>query len=81
MYNLTLGKLYKWLVLAIKTRKDDIIRRKAMIKKCREDRDNQISQAELRDQKRVTELAEAEEKFKDEHKDDIEAAIKAEQEE
>ncbi len=40
MYNLTLGKLYKWLLLAIRTRKDDIIRRKAMVKRCREDRDN-----------------------------------------
>lgn len=28
-YHLTLGKLYRWLLLAIKTRKEDIIRRKA----------------------------------------------------
>jgi hypothetical protein len=40
MYNLTLGKLYKWLLLAIKTRKDDIIRRKTYRKKYREDREN-----------------------------------------
>lgn len=39
-YNMTLGKLFKWLQLALKTRKDDIIRRKALTKKCREDRDN-----------------------------------------
>jgi len=39
-YNLTLGKLFKWLLLAIKTRKDDIIKRKALRKNCKEDREN-----------------------------------------
>jgi hypothetical protein len=29
-YNLTLGKLFKWVLLALKTRKEDIVRRKAM---------------------------------------------------
>ena len=31
-YNMTLGKMYKWLLLAIRTRKEDIIRRKALKK-------------------------------------------------
>ncbi len=38
-YNLTLGKLFKWLMLAIRTRKDDIVRRKALKRKAREDRE------------------------------------------
>ena len=29
-YNLTLGKLFKWVLLALKTRKEDIVRRKAL---------------------------------------------------
>lgn len=52
-YNLTLGKLFKWLLLAIKTRKDDIVRRKALRRKTREDREKQIELAELREKKRI----------------------------
>lgn len=29
-YNLTLGKLFRWMLLAIRTRKEDITRRKAL---------------------------------------------------
>lgn len=35
-YNLCLGKLFKWALLALKTRKDDITRRKALKLKARE---------------------------------------------
>ena len=38
-YNMTLGKLFKWLQLAIRTRKEDIIRRKALKKRAREHRE------------------------------------------
>jgi hypothetical protein len=38
-YNLTLGKLFKWTLLALKTRKDDITRRKALKLKAREYRE------------------------------------------
>jgi hypothetical protein len=38
-YNLTLGKLYRWLLLAIKARKEDITLRKARCKKAKEDRE------------------------------------------
>jgi hypothetical protein len=41
-YNMVLGKLFKWLLLAIKLRKEDITRRKALKKKAREERDAQI---------------------------------------
>jgi hypothetical protein len=38
-YNMTLGKLFKWMLICIKTRKEDITRRKAMKKKAREERE------------------------------------------
>ena len=41
-YNLCLGKLFKWSLLAIKTRKDDITRRKALTLKARENRETII---------------------------------------
>lgn len=47
---MTLGKLYKWLLLAIKTRKEDIIRRKAMRKKAREHREHQIEMTRKREE-------------------------------
>jgi len=36
---MTLGKLFKWLQLAIRTRKEDIVRRKALKKRAREQRE------------------------------------------
>ena len=39
-YHVGLGKLFKWLKMAIDTRKQDVIRRKAIQKKNREDRSN-----------------------------------------
>jgi hypothetical protein len=41
-YHLTLGKLYRWMLLAMKTRKEDITRRKALKKRAREHRERQI---------------------------------------
>jgi hypothetical protein len=76
-YHLTLGKLFKWMLLAIRTRKEDIIRRKALKKKDREERDKLKVMADDWLVKRGQDLIDAEEKFKEEHKDDIEAAQKA----
>jgi len=76
---MALGKLYKWLTLAIKTRKDDIVRRKAKEKKAREDRDKQIQLKSERGIKREKDVLEAEEKFKEEHKEEIEAALRGEE--
>lgn len=78
-YNMTLGKLYKWLLLAIKTRKEDIVRRKGKEKKAREERERQILLKESRQVKREQDVIEAEEKFKEEHKEEIEAALKGEE--
>jgi len=69
-----LGKLFKWMLLAIRTRKEDIIRRKALKKKDREERDKLSVMADDWLVKRGQDLIDAEEKFKEEHKDDIEAA-------
>jgi hypothetical protein len=41
-YNQTFGKIFKWLRLALETRKTDITTRKAMSKKARENRENLI---------------------------------------
>ena len=38
-YNLLYGKILRWIQLAIKTRKDDIVRRKASKRKAREERE------------------------------------------
>lgn len=77
-YHMTLGKLFRWLSLAIRTRKEDIVRRKALKKRTREERENLLLLAEQLVTKREQDLLEAEERFKEEHKDDIEAAFKAE---
>jgi len=45
---LTLGKLFKWLIVAIKTRKDDITLRKVKKKKAREDREMKIKKEQDR---------------------------------
>ena len=47
-YNLTLGKLFKWLVLATKIRKEDITLRKVKKKKAREDRELKIQKEQDR---------------------------------
>jgi hypothetical protein len=58
-YNMTLGKLFKWLQLAIKTRKEDIVRRKALKKKAREHRETLIEQARKREEQHVNDLKDA----------------------
>jgi hypothetical protein len=45
-YNLAMGKLFRWLNLAIKTRKEDIIRRKTKEKLAKEERERLIALSE-----------------------------------
>ncbi|CDW73780.1 UNKNOWN [Stylonychia lemnae] len=78
-YNITLGKLFKWVLLALKTRKDDITRRKALKLKARDMRAQIMEAIDAREVKRGVDVQEAEDKFKEEHKDEIEAALKFEQ--
>lgn len=71
-YNMLLGKLFKWLKLAIETRKLDIVKRMALIAKNRNDREQKMQLKQERETKRETELTEAMEKFADDHRDEIE---------
>lgn len=75
---MVLGKLYRWMNAALKTRKDDVVRRKAKYKRAVEDRENKIDLADKRAKRRVEVVEEAEEKFKEDHKDEIEAYYKGE---
>ena len=72
-YNYAMGRLYRWLKLAIESRKFDVIRRNALILKERDERDTKIKQKEERNQKRQAELDEAIKKFNEDHKEEIEA--------
>ena len=62
-FNLTAGRLFKWLKLAIENRKYDIIRRRALVHKEREERDSKIKQKEEREAKRKADLEAAVQKF------------------
>jgi hypothetical protein len=66
-----LGRLYKWLTLAIENRKTNIVRRRALIQKDRDERDAKIKAREERAEKRDKDLADAKTKFEEEHKDEI----------
>jgi len=74
-----MSKLYKWLVLCIKTRKDEITYRKAGRKKAIQQRDQLIQKEQERQIRQEQELVEAEAKFSEEHKEEIELAQKWEQ--
>jgi len=41
-FNMTAGRLFRWLTLAVEQRKADIIRRKALIQKERDERDSKM---------------------------------------
>ena len=64
-YHVGIGKLFIWLRKAIEARKLDIIRRKALAKQAKQNRENKIKEHEDRAVKRREFLAAEEEKFKD----------------
>ncbi len=72
-YNGALGRLFRWLQLALQIRKDDILRRKVQKRKEREERALKQTQSEEREAKCKADLEEAQTKFEEEHKDEIEA--------
>jgi len=80
-YSVTIGKLFRWLTMAIQVRKDDIIKRMIQKRKLREERERIIQLAQEREERREKELEAAQIAFEEEHKEQIEAAIKAEEEE
>jgi hypothetical protein len=75
---MVLGRLFKWLLLVIKTRKEDIIRRKALYVKACERKAATLDAIAARLTKKQTDLQDAEDKFKEDHKDEIEAYYKYE---
>lgn len=72
-FNMTLGRLYKWLLLAIENRRLNIVRRKALIQKDRDERDSKIKAQEERTKQREAALEAAQAAFEEEHKDAIAA--------
>jgi len=72
-HHVAFGKLLKWVNNAIASRKQDITRRKALTKKAREEREQRIAASEERATNRAATLTDQEEKFKEEHREDIEA--------
>ena len=72
-YHTDMGKLYKWLKMAIDTRKQDIVRRKAIHKHNREVKAQREEQKEAREAAREQHLIDKENEFKEANKDDIEA--------
>lgn len=64
-------KLFKWVMIAISARKAYITRTKALCKRDKENRVLRETQAEERAKNRETYLAEAADKFNEEHKEDI----------
>lgn len=68
-YSGSFGKIFKWLSTAIALRKQDIIRRKALTRKSRENREAKIKASEERAVNRETYLNDAQEKFKEDNRD------------
>lgn len=74
-----MSKLYKWASLCVRTRKDEVTYRKAQRKKAIQQREQLIQKEEERKNRLQIELGEAENKFAEEHKEEIELAQKWEQ--
>jgi len=72
-FNMVAGRMFRWLQLALENRKNDIVRRKSLIHKQREERDNLIKSKDERDAKRIADLEENKTKFLEENKDEIDA--------
>jgi len=78
--NITFGKLFKWLKLAITVRKQDIIYRAALRKKAVEHREKCIAQKEERAEAKDKAIQEAKDQFNNDHAADYEAYEKYEEE-
>ena len=71
-----MSKLHKWLVLCLRTRKDEITYRKANRQKAIQQREELIKREQERQARQAQELIEAEGKYIEEHKEEIELAQK-----
>lgn len=72
-YHVDMGKIFKWLKMAIDTRKQDIVRRKAIHKHNREVKTQREEQKAAREAAREQFLLDKENEFNEANKDDIEA--------
>lgn len=79
-YHQGLGKLFKWLKMAIGTRKQDIIRRKAIYKRNKEEKTSREEAKATREANREQYLVDKEAEYNEANKDDIEAYRKWEEE-
>ncbi len=72
---IVMAKLLKWLQLCIKTRKEDITFRKALRQRAIGQIESLVQKEEERKQRMEQDLAEAEVKFAEDHKDEIDAVL------
>jgi len=79
-YHPGLGKLFKWLKMAISTRKQDVIRRKAIQKKNREEKASREEAKEKREADREQFLLDKENEFNELNREDIETYNKWQEE-
>lgn len=80
-YSVAFGRIFKWLQSAISLRKQDIIRRKALTRKAKEQRESSIKAAEERAVNRESYMSDAADKFKEDNREAIEAFEKWQEEE
>jgi|LauGreDrversion4_2_1035121.scaffolds.fasta_scaffold508027_3 hypothetical protein len=80
-YSQAFAKIFKWLQSAISLRKQDIIRRKALTRKARENRESRIKAAEERAVNRENYMNDAADKFKEDNREAIEAFERWQEEE
>lgn len=69
-----LGRLLRWVLSVVKLRRQDIVRRKALQKKAKDQREEAISKEAKRQDRMVWDVQEAENKYNEDHKDEIDAA-------
>lgn len=80
-YSFAVFRLFKWLQAALALRKQDIIRRKDLTRKARDNREAKLRQQEERTTNREVYLSDAQDKFKEDNREQIELFEKWEEEE
>jgi hypothetical protein len=80
-YSFAMFRLFKWLQAALALRKQDIIRRKDLTRRARDNREVKLRQQEERANNREAYLSDAQEKFKEDNREQIELFEKWEEEE
>ena len=76
-----LGRIFKWILNAVKLRRQDIVRRISLQRRAKDQREEAIQKEAKRQERMVSESQDAENKFNDDHRDEIEAALAYQQRE